>query len=89
MKIAVDAMGGDFAPEQVVFGAIRAAKKYDCEIVLVGDEAKIREVLELRGHDYRLRDMPLGSGLVAVAAQPLALAAALLGSQDLGLPQIV
>ena len=38
MKIAVDAMGGDFAPEQIVFGAIRAAKKYDCEIVLVGDE---------------------------------------------------
>ena len=46
MKIAVDAMGGDFAPEQVVFGAIRAAKKYDCEIVLVGDEQKIMRVLE-------------------------------------------
>ncbi|MBO5652075.1 MAG: phosphate acyltransferase PlsX [Selenomonas sp.] len=46
MKIAVDAMGGDFAPEQIVFGAVRAAKKYGCEIVLVGDEAKIREVLK-------------------------------------------
>ena len=45
MKIAVDAMGGDFAPEQVVFGAVRAARKYQCEIVLVGDEPKIREVL--------------------------------------------
>ena len=31
MKIAVDAMGGDFAPEQIVFGAVRAAKKYGCE----------------------------------------------------------
>ena len=46
MKIAVDAMGGDFAPEQIVFGAIRAAKKYDCEIVLVGDEQRIKEVLQ-------------------------------------------
>ena len=45
MKIAVDAMGGDFAPREIVFGAVRAAKKYDCEIILVGDEARIREVL--------------------------------------------
>ena len=46
MKIAVDAMGGDFAPEQIVFGAVRAAKKYHCDIVLVGDEHKIRDVLK-------------------------------------------
>jgi glycerol-3-phosphate acyltransferase PlsX len=38
-------MGGDYAPEQIVFGAVRAAKKYKCEIVLVGDEPRIREVL--------------------------------------------
>ena len=46
MKIAVDAMGGDYAPMEIVFGAVRAAKKYDCEVVLVGDEKKILEVLE-------------------------------------------
>jgi len=46
VKIAVDAMGGDYAPEQIVFGAVRAAKKYGCEIVLVGDEPQIREVLK-------------------------------------------
>ena len=46
MKIAMDAMGGDYAPEQIVFGSVRAAKKYGCEIVLVGDEQKIRKVLE-------------------------------------------
>ena len=38
MKIAVDAMGGDFAPKEIVAGAILAAKRYDCEIVLVGDQ---------------------------------------------------
>ena len=46
MKIAVDAMGGDFAPDEIVLGAIRAAKKYDLEIVLVGNEAKIREIMD-------------------------------------------
>ena len=46
MKIAVDAMGGDYAPEQIVLGAVQAAKKYSCEIVLVGDESKINEILK-------------------------------------------
>lgn len=45
MKIAIDAMGGDYAPEQIVFGSVRAAKKYGCEIVLVGDEEKIMNIL--------------------------------------------
>ena len=49
MRIAIDAMGGDFAPKEIVRGAIDAAKKYDCEIVLVGDESKIRA--ELGGAD--------------------------------------
>ena len=46
VKIAVDAMGGDFAPEQIVFGAVRAARTFGVGIVLVGDEAQIRKVLE-------------------------------------------
>ena len=45
MKIAVDAMGGDFAPREIVRGSVDAARKYHCEIVLVGDEPQIREVL--------------------------------------------
>ena len=49
MRIAVDAMGGDFAPKEIVRGAVEAAKKYDCEIVLIGDEGQIRA--ELHGAD--------------------------------------
>lgn len=49
MRIAVDAMGGDFAPKEIVRGAVEAAKKYDCEIVLVGDEEQIRA--EMHGED--------------------------------------
>ena len=48
MKIALDAMGGDFAPREIVLGAVRAARKTKSElaIVLVGDEKKIREELK-------------------------------------------
>ena len=37
MKVAVDAMGGDHAPEVVVQGALEAASTWGTEIVLVGD----------------------------------------------------
>lgn len=44
MKIALDAMGGDNAPEEIVKGALLAAEKLQSEIVLVGDEARIRKI---------------------------------------------
>ena len=46
MKIIVDAMGGDFAPEVVVEGAIAAVAEYDVEVVLVGEEEKINALLK-------------------------------------------
>ena len=50
MKIAVDAMGGDFAPLEIVLGSIAAVHEYDTmDIVLVGDESKIKEILEAEG----------------------------------------
>jgi len=50
MKIAIDAMGGDFAPDQVVRGSVEAVKAdQEIEVVLVGDEAKIQEVLRSCG----------------------------------------
>ena len=49
MKIAVDAMGGDRAPREVVRGAVLAAREYDLRIVLVGVEAQVREELRSAG----------------------------------------
>ena len=46
IKIAVDAMGGDFAPEMVVKGAVLAAKNFNLSSILVGYEDKIRAELE-------------------------------------------
>ncbi|HEU5141193.1 MAG TPA: phosphate acyltransferase PlsX, partial [Bacillales bacterium] len=46
MRIAIDAMGGDDAPKAMVLGAQQAVQTYsDLEIVLVGDESKIRPYL--------------------------------------------
>lgn len=45
MKIIVDAMGGDNAPEQIVKGCALAAAEYGVDIVLCGNEEKIREVI--------------------------------------------
>jgi glycerol-3-phosphate acyltransferase PlsX len=44
-RIAVDAMGGDHAPEEIVAGALLAAAEFDVEIILVGDEERIRPLL--------------------------------------------
>jgi glycerol-3-phosphate acyltransferase PlsX len=46
MKIIVDAMGGDYAPDVVIEGAVAAVREYNVEVVLAGDEAKIKTLLK-------------------------------------------
>ena len=49
MKIAIDAMGGDFAPLETVLGSIEAVRANEhIEVVLVGDEQQIFNILEAR-----------------------------------------
>ncbi|HWJ03936.1 MAG TPA: phosphate acyltransferase PlsX [Verrucomicrobiae bacterium] len=52
MRIALDAMGGDFAPGEIVSGAIQAAEAYpEVEIILVGETEAIKGLgLELPGN---------------------------------------
>lgn len=45
MKIAVDAMGGDYAPEAIVEGSVQAAEEYGFPLVLVGQEDRVRQEL--------------------------------------------
>ncbi len=49
MKIILDAMGGDFAPEAPVLGAVDAAKAYGAQITLVGRGDEILNVLKKNG----------------------------------------
>ncbi|MBD3296475.1 MAG: phosphate acyltransferase PlsX [Candidatus Omnitrophica bacterium] len=46
MRIGLDAMGGDKAPECTVEGAIMAVREYDYHITLIGDETPVREQLK-------------------------------------------
>ena len=56
MKIILDAMGGDHAPEAPVLGALEAAKLYGAEVTLVGQGPAILEVLKKHGYE----DLPQG-----------------------------
>jgi glycerol-3-phosphate acyltransferase PlsX len=50
MRIALDAMGGDFAPREIVAGAVQAvALPSVTRIVLVGDEGAVRQELARHG----------------------------------------
>ncbi|HIT71380.1 MAG TPA: phosphate acyltransferase PlsX [Candidatus Scatovivens faecipullorum] len=52
MKILLDAMGGDNAPDATIKGAIRAAKEIESEIILIGNEQVINEkIKEFYGKD--------------------------------------
>ena len=56
MKIILDAMGGDHAPEAPVLGAIQAAHDFGAQITLVGKGDQILEVMRANGID----DLPDG-----------------------------
>ncbi|NOU93473.1 phosphate acyltransferase PlsX [Paenibacillus sp. LMG 31456] len=50
MRIVIDAMGGDNAPDVVVTGALEAAKEWgDITLILVGDAAKIEPLISQAG----------------------------------------
>ena len=53
IRIGIDAMGGDFAPNNVILGAIEAYSyiSADTKIFLIGDEKKITEVCQHYGID--------------------------------------
>lgn len=52
IKIGLDAMGGDFAPEATVAGAFLASEQIDsnAELVLIGNKGKIEEAIKSQGH---------------------------------------
>src|SRR5260221_11238207 len=66
MRIAVDAMGGDFAPDQVVLGAAQAATEYGIDISLVGLPSSVQPLLDSHA---RLRLVPC-SQVIAMDEHP-------------------
>jgi len=50
-RVAVDAMGGDHAPAEIVAGAVQAARRDGVQVMLVGDQDRVQP--ELVKHDTR------------------------------------
>jgi len=50
VKVALDAMGGDFGPKVTVEGAVKASQEHKIEILLVGDEELIKKEFERLNH---------------------------------------
>lgn len=58
MRIAIDAMGGDYAPEATIHGGVEAARtgRGEYEVVFVGDEPVIKTFL---ARHFRVQDLPI------------------------------
>ena len=56
MRIILDAMGGDHAPQAPVMGALQAAKDFGAQIILVGRGEEILNVMRSQGYN----DLPDG-----------------------------
>ena len=61
-RIALDAMGGDLAPQETVRGAVDAAAR-GVDVVLVGDEARLRPLLAAAGADLPIVHAPEAIGM--------------------------
>lgn len=70
VSIAVDAMGGDHAPQAVVEGAAEASLTCASEIVLVGDEGVITSMLQRVRHDPGRIRVEGASGVIPMDAKP-------------------
>ncbi|MBC5809736.1 MAG: phosphate acyltransferase PlsX [Candidatus Eremiobacteraeota bacterium] len=63
MRVAIDAMGGDNAPDEIVAGAVLARRDGLGEMVLVGDEPRIAKLLA----QHRAKDIEIVHAPSAVA----------------------
>jgi len=72
MKVALDAMGGDFAPEMTIAGAVEAVNEYEIEIVLVGDSQKLTDSLSSKRYPSHKISIVHTSEVVAMNESPAA-----------------
>ena len=72
MKIALDAMGGDFAPQAAVAGALLAAEKLAgrATIVLIGQEDAVRPLLQAAGQAGAALEFVAASQIIDMAEHP-------------------
>lgn len=72
VKVALDAMGGDNAPGEIIKGAIDAVHmRQDIQVVLVGQEDVIREELSRYAYDEKQILIRQASEIIETAEQPV------------------
>ena len=70
VRIAVDAMGGDHTPEAIVGGALQAAVELPVDIILVGDEPRLKALIQGKEGAERLT-IQHASDVIAMGAHPV------------------
>jgi glycerol-3-phosphate acyltransferase PlsX len=74
--IAVDAMGGDYAPDEIVAGALAAQREHGVTVLLTGPPARLRPVISRLSAGPELRVVPaedavgMGEGALAGLRRP-------------------
>lgn len=51
MRVIIDGMGGDYAPEEIVKGAVEASENFKGEILIIGEEKAIKNQLDQYKYD--------------------------------------
>ena len=69
-KIAVDAMGGDHAPGEIVAGALKAHQELGVEVLLVGDPPQIEAALKKHTNTHDIEIVP-AEGVISMHEEPL------------------
>lgn len=69
-RIAIDAMGGDHAPGEIVAGALRAREELGVEVLLVGDPHRVEAALQHHSSAASLEIVP-AEGTVEMGEEPL------------------
>jgi glycerol-3-phosphate acyltransferase PlsX len=70
-RIALDAMGGDHAPNEIIAGAIRASEELDVEVLLVGDRAQIETYLKQHPASPQNLEIVDAEGVISMDEEPL------------------
>jgi glycerol-3-phosphate acyltransferase PlsX len=68
--IAIDAMGGDFAPEEVVRGVAQASLETEIQSLLVGDESQIQAILDGVAYNPELISVHHTANAIGMAEDP-------------------
>lgn len=72
VRVAVDAMGGDNAPLEIVKGAVEALEiRKDLKVILVGQEQTVRAELQKYSYDESRLEVVNASEVIEMAEPPV------------------